>query len=38
MSSGLHLSTTLLFDLGVYLVVTGTTLTMLDAFTERPET
>lgn len=36
-SSGLHLSTTLLFDLGVYLVVAGTTLTMLDAFIERPE-
>jgi len=36
-SSRLHLSTTLLFDAGVYLVVVGATVTLLDAFIERPE-
>ena len=37
-NSGLHLSTALLFDVGVYLVVVGATVMMLDAFIERPET
>jgi multicomponent Na+:H+ antiporter subunit B len=37
-SSGLHLSTTLLFDLGVYLVVVGATVMALDALIEGPET